>query len=345
MDGFALAAHGERRAPSHRRRDSYGRAAAARDRVRRDAAHSRQAARCRRAPTRSFRSKTSTNVTATIFVRKPFESGACLTQRGDDMRAGVTALPCGRRIGGPELGVLATLGITSVAVYVRPRFGIFSTGDELVDPSPTPGLGQVRDSNRYAIAGALCGAGQPIPVQLPRAPDRFEELRAMLTLRRSKNRDGVILTGGSSVGARDLTPQVIGSLGRARRRRPRTAGQTRQADGASRAIGGKPVIGLPGNPASSLTILEAVARPIVVASTGEGPAARSNRRGDRRRAVRRSRRLDVVRSRAPAQRRRPARGRTAWPFARRTRPCWHVPPASPRSANRPLASRPESLSG
>lgn len=203
-----------------------------------------------------------------IFLRKPVESGACLTQRGDDVRAGALALSRGRRIGGPELGVLATLGISSVAVYLRPRFGIVSTGDELVEPSVVPGLGQVRDSNRYAIAGALAALGAE-PVQLPRAPDRFDALRAMLAAALDEC-DGVVLTGGSSVGARDLTPQVVSSLGepgvvvhglRVKPGKPTVLG----------AIGGKPVIGLPGNPASALTILEAIARPIVVASTGELP--------------------------------------------------------------------------
>ena len=201
-----------------------------------------------------------------IVVREALERGACLTQRGEDIRAGVTALTRGRRIGGPELGVLATLGITSVAVYVKPRFGILSTGDELVDPSETPGVGQVRDSNRYAIAGALTALGVE-PVQLPRAPDRFDELRAMLAAALEEC-EGVILTGGSSVGARDLTPQVVASLGgpgvvvhglRVKPGKPTVLG----------AISGKPVIGLPGNPASALTILEAVARPILLASTGE----------------------------------------------------------------------------
>jgi len=205
-----------------------------------------------------------------IVLRELVKSGACLTHRGEDIRAGVTALERGRRIGGPELGVLATLGVSSVAVYVRPRFGILSTGDELIDPAATPALGQVRDSNRYAIAGALAALGAE-PVQLPRAPDRFDELRAMLAAALEEC-DGVILTGGSSVGMRDLTPQALASLGapgvvvhglRVKPGKPTVLG----------AIGSKPVIGLPGNPASSLTILEAVARPIVVAATGERAGA------------------------------------------------------------------------
>jgi len=96
-------------------------------------------------------------------------------------------------------------------------------------------------------------------------------LRAMLAAALEEC-DGVILTGGSSVGMRDLTPQALASLGapgvvvhglRVKPGKPTVLG----------AIGSKPVIGLPGNPASSLTILEAVARPIVVAATGERAGA------------------------------------------------------------------------
>ena len=201
-----------------------------------------------------------------LVARETIASGDYFTERGADIRAGERALEAGRRIGGPELGVLATLGLTSVAVYAKPRFGIISTGDELVDPHRQPGPGQVRDSNRYAIAGALCALGAQ-PVQLPHARDRVDDLRAAI-LAGLEECDGVILTGGSSVGVRDLVPQVVRGLGnpgvvvhglRVKPGKPTMFG----------ALGAKPVIGLPGNPTSSLMILEAVARPIVTACTGE----------------------------------------------------------------------------
>ncbi len=80
-------------------------------------------------------------------------AGDCFTPAGADLRAATLVLAAGRRIGGPELGVLATVGVTAVPVYRKPRFGVASTGDELVDPAQEPAVGQVRDSNRYAIAG------------------------------------------------------------------------------------------------------------------------------------------------------------------------------------------------
>jgi len=201
-----------------------------------------------------------------IVLRGDVRPADYITQRAEDVRSGETVLPAGRRLGGPELGVLATLGITSIAVYRRPRVGILSTGDELVDPAQLPAVGQVRDSNRYAIAAALTALGAE-PVHLPRAADTLESLRAAV-LAALERCDALVTTGGSSVGARDLMPLVVGELGApgavVHGLRVKPGKPTLLA-----AVGPKPVIGLPGNPASSLMILEAVVRPIVLALTGE----------------------------------------------------------------------------
>ncbi len=199
----------------------------------------------------------------------PHEAGApgeFVTARAEDIAAGETVLSAGRRIGGPELGVLATLGIAEVDVFRRPRVGIVSTGDELVDPGTCPEIGQVRDSNRYAIAGALAAFGAE-PVQLPRAADTPEALRAVLASGLATC-DAVVTTGGSSVGTRDLVPHAVAEFGApgaiVHGLRVKPGKPTLLA-----AVGGKPVIGLPGNPASSLMILEAIVRPIVAALVGE----------------------------------------------------------------------------
>lgn len=200
-----------------------------------------------------------------IVLRAAIHAGDCMTQPGEDIVAGETVLRAGRRLGGPELGVLATLGIAHVPVYRKPAFGIISTGDELVDPTEPLRIGTVRDSNRYAIGASLEALGVA-PVQLPRASDVASELRRALAdaLERC---DGVVLTGGSSVGERDLTPRVVAQLGPpgalVHGLRVKPGKPTLLA-----AVGAKPVIGLPGNPASALMILEAIVRPIVAACTG-----------------------------------------------------------------------------
>jgi molybdenum cofactor synthesis domain-containing protein len=203
-----------------------------------------------------------------IEIVTPVEPGENVTPRGADMEPGERALAAGRRIGGPELAVLATLGIVEVPVFPRPIVAIASTGDELIDPRGKPGIGQVRDSNRFAIAGALTALGCE-PMQLPRAFDTRESLEG--TLREGlKHADAIVLTGGSSVGERDLTPEAIDALGKpgviVHGLRVKPGKPTVLA-----GIGSKPVIGLPGNPASSLMILEAIVAPIFVALTGATP--------------------------------------------------------------------------
>jgi len=203
---------------------------------------------------------------AEIVPQAKVSAGDFYTPAASDMRAGELALPVGRRIGGPELGVLATLGISEVPVFRQPLFAVVSTGDELVDTGRKPGIGQVRDSNRYAVAGALRAMGAQV-MHVPHAADEPESLRELLSSVVDQC-DGVILTGGSSVGARDLVPRVTAQLGEpgvvVHGIRLKPGKPTMLA-----AVQGTPIIGLPGNPTSSLMVLEAVVRPIIAACTGE----------------------------------------------------------------------------
>ncbi len=194
------------------------------------------------------------------------ERGAFITPAASDLAAGTVALGHGRRLGAPELGVLATLGYARVPVYRRPLVGVLSTGDELIDPGAPLAAGRIRDSNRYALAAALRAMGAEA-VHLPRAADTPEALHAALAAALERC-DAVLTSGGSSVGARDLVPQIVRGLGRpgvvvhglrVKPGKPTMLG----------AIGRRAVIGLPGNPTSSLAILEAVVRPAIAALTGE----------------------------------------------------------------------------
>ncbi len=209
---------------------------------------------------------------AAIEPREAVTSGENVTAAGEDMLPGDLVLTAGLRIGAPELSVLATLGITHVPVFRKPRVAIISTGDELVDASEKPGRGQVRDSNRWAIAGALAALGCE-PVQRPVAGDTFEALEAALREGLAAA-DAVVLTGGSSVGVRDLTPQVIEAL--AGSTTPPSPGVVVHGlkikpgkPTVFAMVGGKPVIGLPGNPTSSLMVLEAIVAPVFSALAGE----------------------------------------------------------------------------
>lgn len=192
-------------------------------------------------------------------------AGDCVTPQGSDMRQGATALRAGRRLGAPELGVLATLGVIAVPVFARPRIAVLSSGDEIVAPDREPALGQIRDSNRYAIAASLRAMGVE-PVHGPTVPDEPGALEAVLR-EALATCDGAMLSGGSSVGERDLTPGAVAAIGppgvvvhglRIKPGKPTVLG----------ASGTKPVIGLPGNPVSALIVLEAVVAPLIARLTG-----------------------------------------------------------------------------
>jgi molybdenum cofactor synthesis domain-containing protein len=194
------------------------------------------------------------------------EGGEYVTPAGQDMEPGDRIMPAGRRVDGPAMGVLATLGYTTVPVFRRPTIAIVSTGDELVDVGQRPGPGQVRDSNRFALAGAIRQLGAE-PLHLPRAIDEREPIEKAIRDGLSRA-DAVLLTGGSSVGVRDMVPRAIERLGQpgivVHGLRVRPGKPTVLA-----AIGKKPVIGLPGNPSSALMIFRTIAAPILRGITGE----------------------------------------------------------------------------
>jgi molybdenum cofactor synthesis domain-containing protein len=201
-----------------------------------------------------------------VTPTKAPKAADAITPAGEDMEPGDRVLAAGRRVDGAAMGVLATLGYTEVPVWRKPVVAIVSTGDELVDVSQRPGAGQVRDSNRFALAGALRQLGCE-PLHLPRAVDEEPALEA--TLRDGLARaDAVLLTGGSSVGVRDLTPRVVDRLGKpgvvVHGLRVRPGKPTVLA-----AIGTKPVIGLPGNPSSALMIFWTIAAAVLRGLTGE----------------------------------------------------------------------------
>jgi molybdopterin molybdotransferase len=200
-----------------------------------------------------------------VIVETAVETGANVADRGADMRRGEMVLAPHRRIRPSEIGVLATLGVTSVAVYRRPVVAVFSSGDEIVDPNRTPEVGQIRDSNRYAVAASLRAMGA-LPRHYPTLPDEASAFESALSAA-IRACDAVVVTGGSSVGERDRLPAAVARVAkpgivvhglRVKPGKPTLFG----------ADAGKPILGLPGNPTSALLMLEAVAAPIFAALTG-----------------------------------------------------------------------------
>lgn len=200
-----------------------------------------------------------------VLIDTPVASGTNVAPQGADMRKGEPLLRPGRWIRAAEIGLFATIGATEILVYRQPKIAVVSSGDELVAPSERPRQGEIRDSNRYAVAASLQAMGA-VPRHYPTMRDEASDFESALG-GALDDCDGVVVTGGSSVGERDRLPAAVAKIAdpgvivhglRVKPGKPTLFG----------AHGGKPILGLPGNPASALFILEAVAAPIVAALVG-----------------------------------------------------------------------------
>ena len=147
---------------------------------------------------------------ASLQVRRPVAPGANITFAGTDIGRGETVLRCGELLTSRETGVLAALGIARVPVVRRPRVAIVSTGDELLPPGAPMRPGLIYDSNATILADAVRElGGEPVPFGI--VPDDRAALEAVL--RRALACDVVLLSGGTSKGAGDLSYRVVADLG------------------------------------------------------------------------------------------------------------------------------------
>lgn len=195
---------------------------------------------------------------ATIEVLRPVAPGENVVQVGEDVSRGELVLPAGHLLRPQDLGGLTALGVTETKVSRRPRVAIVSMGDEVVAPEMTPAAGQIRDVNSYTVSGLARQSGA-IPIAMGIVPDDYEELLAAAKEALARC-DVVVLSAGSSVGARDLTAKVIENLGR-----PGVLVHGISLRPGKPAIVGlvdeKPVFGLPGNPVSAMVVFDLLVRP------------------------------------------------------------------------------------
>jgi molybdopterin molybdotransferase len=197
----------------------------------------------------------------TIEVVRPVAPGDGLVRADEDAAPGAELVPAGRPLRAQDLGMLAAAGVTGVSVHARPRVTVLSTGDEVVPPG-TAALrpGQVRDASAAALAAMVADAGgEPVPGGIvPDDPEALERaLRAALG-----DSDLIVISAGSSVGARDETAGVVARLGEpgiwCHGLAIKPGKPTLLAD-----CGGVPVIGLPGNPRSALVVFRLLGVPLV----------------------------------------------------------------------------------
>lgn len=191
-----------------------------------------------------------------VTIAASVRPGENIRRRGENLGHGETALRSGSPIRPADVGLLASLGVTEVPVHRLPLVGVLSSGDELVPPDAVPGPGQIRDSNRFALAAHLNALGFPCR-DFGNAPDTMEAIEALFR-RAAESCDVIVSSGGVSVGDYDLTKTVLARLGTMEFWRVAIRPGKPMAFGT---IEGRPVFGLPGNPVSSLVVLDQIVRP------------------------------------------------------------------------------------
>lgn len=188
-----------------------------------------------------------------ILVHRPVAPGENVVFRGEDFGAGKVALERGRVLTPREIGVAAAVGADRVSVVKMPRIGIISTGNELVPVVETPGPGEVRDANSY-LAGAFVTERGCHPVYFGIVRDERAVLKRAVSSALDRC-DAVLISGGSSKDERDNTAAVVAELGEVLIHGIALAPGKPTIIGTARS---KPVIGLPGHPASAFVVLVAV---------------------------------------------------------------------------------------
>jgi molybdopterin molybdotransferase len=189
--------------------------------------------------------------------------GTHVRPRGEDVRTDDLLVPEGKRLGAPELGLLANAGHATPLVHPRPRVVVLSTGDELVPPTDTPAFGQVHDANASMIFGALREAGA-MPVLAGIVRDDVESLRETV-FSFEIQADAFVSSGGVSVGERDVVKAAFFRRGEV------DFYKVAMQPGMPQAFGhveGKPYFGLPGNPVSVFVSVEVFVRPAILKMMG-----------------------------------------------------------------------------
>jgi molybdopterin molybdotransferase len=197
-------------------------------------------------------SKTSKNNNSgpnEIEITKAVAKGENVIAIGEDVVKGTVVIPKGRRLRSAEIGGLMALGVLDIRVATRIKVGLISSGDEIVEPDKVPVKGQVRDVNAYTLASLVTKTGGE-PILYGIVPDLLASLKSTAAKALTEC-DVIVITAGSSASTRDMTAEVISSLGlpgvlvhgiNTKPGKPTILG----------VCSGKAVIGLPGNPVSAL---------------------------------------------------------------------------------------------
>ena len=191
--------------------------------------------------------ETERGESAAIRIFTPVYPRQNVSRRGGDLASGAVVLTPGQVVNPSRLGALAATGTSGLDVYARPVVAILSTGDEIVEPGRPLAPAQIYDINRYTLS-AIVSAHGGIPRVLAIAGDTIEEIGEGLAA--ASSADVIVLSGGSSVGDRDLILDVLQQTGEVlfhgiavKPGKPTLFARLHD----------KPVLGMPGNPTSCLS--------------------------------------------------------------------------------------------
>jgi molybdopterin molybdotransferase len=192
----------------------------------------------------------------TVTIKAAVDAGAAVRLAGEDMQPGQQVFDSGTLLQPGHLGVLATLGIETIATHRRPRVGVISTGDELVEGPQELMPGQIRDSNRRTLLSMVTQTGCTA-VDLGLIRDDEDAVEAALRDGAAQC-DAIITSGGVSMGDFDYVKLVLSRIADMRWMQIAIKPAKPMAFGT---LGDTPIFGLPGNPVSSMVSYELLARP------------------------------------------------------------------------------------
>lgn len=199
-----------------------------------------------------------------VGLLKAVKQGTALRFAGENIDIGQTILSDGTEIRAAEIGMLASVGQSNVAVVRKPKVVIIGTGDELIGIDEALRPGKIRDSNSYTLS-ALARQDGAEAIRLPIAPDNPDAIRKLFQNALAQNPDLIISSAGVSVGAADYVRSILDEMGEIgfwriniRPGKPLAFGR----------IGSVPFFGLPGNPVSTMVTYDVLVRPALLKMAG-----------------------------------------------------------------------------
>ncbi len=198
----------------------------------------------------------------TIEARRSISPWENVIREDEDLKTGEIILRKGHRLRPQDIGVLAGIGKTNIKIYRKPKIAIISTGNEIIPAKEKPLISQVRDINSYTLGACIEEAGgAPVYRGIIKDEVILLEQEIKKTIKEDKT-EAVIISGGSSVGVRDITLEVLNRLGK-----PGVlihGVSVKPGKPTILAIAdNRPIFGLPGHPVSAMIIFDLFVRPLI----------------------------------------------------------------------------------